>query len=513
MPIQAPNVDQILMLADNFGMDLTLDDAHSFTRLMGGFKASYDRLDELVEPRLPVKYPRAPGSQPQAAENPYNAWTFKTEIVGASGGNLAGKRVAIKDNICVAGVPMMNGSRVLEGYVPEIDATVVTRILDAGGTIVGKTVCEDLCFSGGSHTSKPLPVLNPRKPTHSAGGSSSGSAVVLAIGEADMALGGDQGGSIRMPACWCGIYGLKATHGLVPYTGVFPIEFTLDHCGPMANSVEDVALLLSVIAGPAGLDPRQMAPPTQDYVNALDQDGSGLRIAVVTEGFDRPESEAIVDKTVKDAAKTFEQLGAEVEEVSIPMHLDGYHIWNAIIVEGSTELMIKGNGFGSNWDGHYTTSLMDAYARGWRSRPNDMAETVKTVLFFGEYARRYYHGRYYAKAQNLRRTLRQAYDAALKTHDLLLMPTIRFRATPIPPADCSREEYVTTALNMVANTAPFDASGHPAINVPCGSADDLPIGMMLIGRRYDEATVLRGAAAFQRASAGGKARGGKKSRR
>jgi amidase len=238
-----------------------------------------------------------------------------------------------------------------------------------------------------------------------------------------------------------------------------------------------------------------------------------LRIAVVTEGFDRPESEAIVDKTVKDAAKTFEQLGAEVEEVSIPMHLDGYHIWNAIIVEGSTELMIKGNGFGSNWDGHYTTSLMDAYARGWRSRPNDMAETVKTVLFFGEYARRYYHGRYYAKAQNLRRTLRQAYDAALKTHDLLLMPTIRFRATPIPPADCSREEYVTTALNMVANTAPFDASGHPAINVPCGSADDLPIGMMLIGRRYDEATVLRGAAAFQRASAGGKARGGKKSRR
>ena len=235
MPIQAPNVDQILMLADNFGMDLTLDDAHSFTRLMAGLKASYDRLDELVEPSLPVKYPRAPGSQPQAAENPYNAWTFKTEIVGASGGNLAGKRVAIKDNICVAGVPMMNGSRVLEGYVPEIDATVVTRILDAGGTIVGKTVCEDLCFSGGSHTSKPLPVLNPRKPTHSAGGSSSGSAVVLAIGEADMALGGDQGGSIRMPACWCGIYGLKATHGLVPYTGVFPIE--LDS-GPLRSDGE-----------------------------------------------------------------------------------------------------------------------------------------------------------------------------------------------------------------------------------------------------------------------------------
>jgi amidase len=144
---------------------------------------------------------------------------------------------------------------------------------------------------------------------------------------------------------------------------------------------------------------------------------------------------------------------------------------------------------------------MEAYARGWRSRPNDMAETVKMVLFFGEYARRFYHGRYYAKAQNLRRTLRQAYDEALNTHDLLVMPTIPFRATPIPPPDCSREEYVGRALDMVTNTSPFDASGHPAINVPCGTADGLPIGMMLIGRRYDDATVLRGAAAFERMSA------------
>ena len=351
--------------------------------------------------------------------------------------------MAIKDNICVAGIPMRNGSRVLEGYVPEVDATVVTRILDAGGTIVGKTVCEDLCFSGGSHTSKPLPVRNPNKPTHSAGGSSSGSAVVVAVGEADMALGCDQGGSIRMPSCWCGVYGLKPTHGLVPYTGVFPIEVTLDHCGPMANSVENVALLLSAIAGPDGLDPRQIGTRTQDYMKAIEQGAKGLKIAVVKEGFERPESEAVVDKAVRKAAKTLKRLGAEVDEVSVPLHVDGYHIWNAIIVEGSTELMIKGNGFGSNWDGHYVTSLLDAYARGWRSRPNDMAETVKLVMLFGEYAKRFYHGRYYAKAQNLRRSLRRAYDDVLASHDLMLMPTIPFRATPIPAADCSREEYVT----------------------------------------------------------------------
>jgi amidase len=396
-------------------------------------------------------------------------------------------------------MPMMNGCRVLEGYVPDVDATVVTRILDAGGTIIGKTVCEDLCFSGGSHTSKPLPVLNPHKPTHSAGGSSSGSAVVIAAGEADMALGGDQGGSIRMPACWCGIYGLKPTHGLVPYTGVFPIELTLDHCGPMASTVEDVATLLSVIAGPDGLDPRQMRAEKQDYLAALKKDAKGLRIALVKEGFGRPESEGVVDDVVREKAKVFESLGAAVDQVSIPMHIDGYHIWNGIIIEGSTELMIKGNGFGSNWDGHYTTSLLDAYARGWRSRPNDMSETVKLVLFVGEYMKRYYHGRYYAKAQNLRRSLREAYDRALAEHDVLVMPTIPFRATAIPPPNCSREDYIGRALDMVTNTAPFDASGHPAINVPCGMVDDLPIGMMLIGRRHDEATVLRAAAAYQNA--------------
>jgi amidase len=501
MPIEAPNTDQLLEIADSFGFDLTLNDAKSFLGLMTGLKESYDRLDVMVEPRPQVKYPRAPGYEPPSEENPYSAWAFKTEIKGAASGKLAGKRVAIKDNICVAGIPMRNGSRVLEGYVPEVDATVITRILDAGGTIVGKTVCEDLCFSGGSHTSKPLPVRNPQKPTHSAGGSSSGSAVVVATGEADMALGGDQGGSIRMPACWCGIYGLKPTHGLVPYTGVFPIELTLDHCGPMANNVENVALLLSVIAGPDGLDPRQSNMQAQDYTKVIDQSAKGLKIAIVKEGFERSESETVVDKTVREAAKTLERLGAQVGEISVPLHLGGYDIWNAIIVEGSTELMVKGNGFGSNWAGLYVTSLVDAYARGWRSRPNDMSETVKLVVLFGEYAKRFYHGRYYAKAQNLRRTLRQAYDNLLASYDLMLMPTIPFRATPIPSANCSREEYVTMALNMLSNTAPFDVSGHPAINVPCGTSDGLPIGMMLIGRRYGEETVLRAAAAFEKALA------------
>jgi amidase len=387
---------------------------------------------------------------------------------------------------------------VLENYVPEVDATVVRRILDAGGTIVGKTVCEDLCFSGGSHTSKPAPVRNPHEPGHSAGGSSSGSAVVISTGEVDAALGGDQGGSIRMPACWTGVYGLKGTHGLVPYTGVMPIEPTLDHCGPMGATVEDVARLLTAIAGPDGRDPRQIDCSTQDYMGELRKDVKGLKIAVVKEGFDRPESEAAVDRKVKLALGALKPLGVTLEEVSIPMHIAGYDIWNAIIVEGATEVMIKGNGLGYGWEGTYTTSLLDAYARGWRSRPNDMAETVKMVLFMGEYMHRYYHGRYYAKAQNLKWALRQAYDDVLARFDLLAMPTIPFLPTRIPDDDCTREEYVGRALDMLGNTSPFDASGHPGMSVPCGMEKGLPVGLMLIARRYNEATALRAAAAFEK---------------
>jgi amidase len=311
--------------------------------------------------------------------------------------------------------------------------------------------------------------------------------------------------SLRAQDLHCGYGSIKVLQGVSIALGDTDILGVLGRNGMGKTTLIRclaglLALLLSVIAGPDGLDPRQVNVRAADYTSAINQSAKGLKIAIVKEGFDRAESEAIVDKTVRQAAKKLESIGAQIGEVSVPLHFGGHDIWNAIIVEGSTELMIKGNGFGSNWDGLYVTSLLDAYARGWRSRPNDMSETVKLVLLFGEYSKRYYHGRYYAKAQNLRRSLRQAYDNVLGSYDLMLMPTIPFRATPIPSANCSREEYVTMALNMVINTAPFDVSGHPAINVPCGIADGLPIGMMLIGRRYDEETVIRAAAAFESAS-------------
>jgi amidase len=225
----------------------------------------------------------------------------------------------------------------------------------------------------------------------------------------------------------------------------------------------------------------------------------GLTIGVLKEGFGHPASDPATDRKVRSAINRFKALGATVKDVSVPMHLDAPHVWTAIIVEGAAEMMIKGNGQGSNWNGFYTTSLIDAFARGWRSRPDDMSETVKLVMLLGEHLNRSYHGRYHAKGQNLKPVVKAAYDAALEACDLLAMPTIPFPATPLPAADAPREEWIDAALNMQHNTCPFDVSGHPAFTVPCGMVDGLPIGMMLVGRHFEETTVIRAAAAFEAA--------------
>ena len=498
MPVTRPTVAQVRALADDLGFTLSDADAQSFLGLMAGSFAAYDAVAAMPDHVPAVRYPRTPGYRPEGAENRYNAWYVKTTVKGAQTGKLAGKTIVLKDNVCLAGVPMMNGASTLEGYVPDVDATIVTRMLDAGGTIVGKAHCEYFCFSGGSHTCAAGPVHNPRKPGYSAGGSSSGSAALVAAGEVDMAIGGDQGGSIRIPASYCGIYGMKPTHGLVPYTGIMPIELTLDHAGPMTATVADNALLLEVLAGADGLDPRQYAPRTAPYTEALGRGVDGLRIGVVKEGFGHHNSEKDVDASVRSAAAVFGKLGAKVGEVSVPMHAMGPAIWSPIALEGATELMMKGNGFGTNWRGLYVTSLIDAHS-AWRHRADELSDTLKLSMLLGHYFVKHHRGHFYAKAQNLSRKLRDAYDAALADFDVLVMPTLPLKATPLPPADAPREVSIQRAFEMISNTAPFDATGHPAMSLPCGQSDGLPIGLMLIGKHWEESTIYRAAHAFEQA--------------
>jgi amidase len=276
-----------------------------------------------------------------------------------------------------------------------------------------------------------------------------------------------------------------------------PIELTLDHTGPMTATVEDNALLLEVLAGQDGLDPRQIGSPSKPYREALGRGVDGLRIAVVDEGFGHEQSLPQVDAIVREAAERLKGLGATVDTVSIPMHRTGNAIWLAVAAEGAVMQMMLGNGFGFNWQGLYVTSMLDFHS-AWRSRADELSDTLKNTMLLGHYMVTRYRGHYYAKAQNLVRRLRRAYDEMLARYDLLLMPTLPIVATPLPEADAPIPQILQRGFEMLANTAQFDCTHHPAMSLPCGLVDGLPVGMMLIGKAFDEETIYRTAAAFER---------------
>ena len=499
MAVTLPTQDQLRRVAERIGFELTDDELDCYRDVISRTMPAYQRLDQIPDYLPEVKYPRTPGYRPSADENPYNAWLVKTEIKGASRGILRGKRIVVKDTVCVAGVPMMNGASFLEGYVPETDATVVTRILDAGGEIAGKAVCEFFSASSGSHTSATGMVENPVKPGHTAGGSSSGCAALVAAGEVDMAIGGDQAGSVRIPAAHCGLYGLKPTYGLVPYTGIMSSEFNVDHAGPITADVANNALLLEAIAGPDGIDTRLATPNPKiaRYTQALEADVSDLTIGIVTEGFGQPNAMLEVDETVRHAAGHFVKLGVETENVSIPWHRDAMCVWLGFGREGYYSNMMLGNGFGTNHGGLYLPSLSDRIAQ-WRSHANEIPHNLRVAMIMGEHVRTTTNGHYYGKARNLVRRLREAYDEALGRYDLLLMPTVTRKAQPLPAADASPEAVIANALTNTENTCPFDLTHHPAISIPCGMVDGCPIGLMLVAKHWDESTIYRAAAAFER---------------
>ncbi|XP_033746014.1 amidase-like [Pecten maximus] len=489
-----PSKSELTKISEDLRLKCTEEEINAFHEHFKGTMKTYQRVNEIPEPQLPVKYPRTPGHR----EAKDSAWYWRCDIKGADTGKLVGKTVGVKDNVAVAGVPMMDGNKQLEGYTPEFDATIVTRILDAGGRILGKTACEDLSLSGNSWTPSTGPIPNPHCSTRSAGGSSGGSASLVARGEIDMAIGGDQGGSIRIPSSWSGTVGHKPTFGLVPYTGAVPIEMTVDHLGPITRTVADCALLLEVLAGyDNGTDPRQHpcieVPP---YSSLLTQGVAGKRVGLVTEGFEG------IDKgvctCVREAAHLLQEAGVVVEEVSIPLHADGLDIWTPVCFEGAYNMMIKGNGNGQNWKGHYCLSMQEALARGYNLRPHDFSMPCKLLAVFSEYMARNYQNKFYAKAQNLTRLLTQAYDHALRTYDVLIMPTLPSTAMALPTTETSISEILHLTFAMIKNTAPFDSTGHPALTINAGLLEGLPVGMMLVGRHFDDLTVLQMAHAFEK---------------
>jgi amidase len=494
MAVSRPSTADIDSAAQHFGFHLDADASTAFTTIAGYTLTAYDAVDELYDQLVRPQAAERAYRFPEPADNPFGAWYVTTEISSGADGPLSGRRVAVKDNIAVAGIPMMNGSRALEGFVPSRDATVVERLLAAGAVIAGKSVCEDLCCSASSFTSACGPVCNPWDPAREAGGSSSGSAALVAAGEVDLALGGDQGGSVRIPASLCGIVGHKPTHGLVPYTGAFPIERTLDHLGPMTRTVADAALMLTVLAGPDGQDPRQPhAVPAVDYQAALTGDVTGLRVGLLAEGFGQSQ----VDELVRSAAQRFTEIGCTVGEINVPWHRDALYVFAVIFNDGATYQMLDGNGYGLGAEGLYDPELMAYFASQRRAKADQLSDIVKATALCGHYSLHTLGGAPYAKARNLLPDLRAAYDQALDEYDVLVMPTVPETAAPLPTGGEDTITLLAQALGTVGNTAPLDVTGHPAISVPAGLVDGLPAGMMIMGKRFDDSTVLRVADAFE----------------
>ena len=265
------------------------------------------------------------------------------------------------------------------------------------------------------------------------------------------------------------------------------------------GEVADNALLLEVIAGRDGYDPRSDHVKTHQYTTTLGAPIKEMRIGLVKEGFGHDVSEPDVDEKVRCAADVFRDLGVVVEEISIPWHLMGVDIWLPITIEAQTQNFISGGSYGYGHSNLYVGSFIDLI-REWPARANELPPTSRFLHFLGSYIHNQYGNRYYGKAMNINRQLIAAYDDALSRHDLLMMPTTPNKAQPLPGPDVSVEEYVQSAMGMIPNTAPFNSTHHPAMAVPCGMSDGLPVSLMLIGKHFDESSIYRVASAFEQAT-------------
>lgn len=447
-------------------------------------------------------------------------WATKATVVCTkpTSSLLAGRTVALKDNIALAGVRCTNGTTAVE-WTPSIDATVTTRVLDAGATITGKAACENGCFGGVSDTSCTGPVENPYSAGYSTGGSSSGSGRLVAVGEVDMALGCDQGGSIRLPAAHCGLVGHKPTWGLVPYTGIVSLEATIDHVGPMTKTVVDCALLMDVLAGADGMDDRvpvMVKPGSFHFARGVDETLAkslpldGLKIGLLAEGFQASRMDPGVEKLVRAAAAKFEAYGAIVTTCSIPLHTESAPTWMCALPIAGVRQGLLGDLTGrkqlfltdliAKASPKLTQAAFDAYGPGGQS-----------IYLRGRFLEQRYGPTLHARAMNLMRRLTDEYNRAFATYNVLVMPTAPMLTQKTMTAEGKKAAgmgpllLLNRNLGVTHNTAPFDFSGHPALSLPVGfasPADDpevrLPVGMQIVGRQYEDLVCMQVAAVWEK---------------
>lgn len=408
---------------------------------------------------------------------------------GETKGRLAGIPVAIKDNISTRGIQTTCGSRILSGYIPPYDATVIERLKREGAIIIGKTNMDEFAMGSSNETSYFGVVRNPWDPERVPGGSSGGSGATVAANEVPIALGSDTGGSVRCPASFCGIAGLKPTYGVVSRYGLIAYANSLELIGSMAQNVEDCTMLLDIIAG---YDPRDSTSVDKsEYFSALKSDVRGMKIGIPREFYGEG-VDADVERAIWSAIDLLNSIGAESEEVSLPSvkySLAAYYI--IAMSEASSNLarfdgLRYGLRVGKDLDWHTTFSEIRAQGFG--------AE-VKRRILLGTYALSAgYYGQYYLKALKIRTLIKNDFSRALKHCDVLITPTMPYPAFKIG-------EKIADPLSLYladVNTVPINLAGVPSISIPCGFASGLPIGLQIIGKHFDEASVLRIAHAFEK---------------
>ena len=421
----------------------------------------------------------------------HNAFITESTVEGDGAGPLADKTIAIKDNISTEGVRTTCGSAMLADYVPPYNATVVDRVFEAGATLVGKANMDEFGMGGTTETSAFGAVENPVDTDHVPGGSSGGSAAAVAAGDADLALGTDTGGSVRNPAAFCGVVGIKPTYGLVSRYGIVAYANSLEQVGPLANTVEDAALLLDVISGPDSRDgTTNDGGADSEYAAAADGDVDGLTVGVITDLIEGADDE-VVD-VFNESLDELEAQGAEITEVSLDSLEHAVQAYYVIAMSEASSNLARFDGVRYGPETDADGNWNDTFAA---VREEGFGPEVKRRILLGTYALSAgYHDKYYKKAQDARAWVKQDFDAGFKGVDVLASPTM-----PVtPPALGESLDDPLQLYLMDANTVPVNLANLPAISVPAGDVDGLPVGLQLIGPKFGEETIIRAASAVEK---------------
>ncbi|KAF2661472.1 amidase signature enzyme [Lophiostoma macrostomum CBS 122681] len=562
-----PTVDtqKLRALAKSYNVTIPETEEPHYLHLLNGLDATASLIAALpayTNPRLlpdpstlPRNFEKLGGD---ATRNPLNCWSHKTRIEcpdqNLINRRLNGKTLVVKDNVSIAGVPLTGGTfpELLTGKseypIPQIDAIVVKRVLESGATLLGSANCEHFSMSPLSFTSATGPVHNAWKRGYTTGGSSSGCAAAVAcnavkkwrtkhrltpldeseIGDGvDMAIGGDQGGSIRIPAAYAGIYGMKPTHGLVPYTGIISLIPMIDHAGPMTSSLADNMALLSTLSGWDGMDPR-CTPETPLRQNVLDyaelvevwrkekewedewsQDaGRGLRVGIIKESLEVMGLSEEVKRVFADAAEQFKAVGAEVKEVSIPMHTLGPAIWTM-----ATRPYMVSHGLQNRVTPYLQYPMPDITPPALDQKTFDVLQkhnpAVVNMFFNSAFLdEKADANALLGKALTHVQELRDAYDVALQEFDVLLTPVNCRVGSKHPEYGMHVGDKMEPAIGATLNTCQFNVTGHPALSLPAGwgkcpdGPGMLPVGIQLVAKRFDELSIYKAATAWEAAGKG-----------